>query len=121
MENTVECATYVIDLTQAMLEYRQGLSDEQYEHIITINRRAVEFITSLIHNQSMSLDKFASYLNHDAMSPLTIVIGYSEVLLAGMCGDLPSDYREAIEQVRDCGQMLREDIQEMHTALRELL
>ncbi len=117
----IDHATLIIDISLALIEHRRGLNDSQVASVETIHRRAVEFITSLIHNREMPLNTFASYLNHDARTPLTVIIGYSEVMLSDMLGELSPPYRDAIQQICDCGYILDEDITEMHDTVRQLL
>lgn len=112
MATVGEYATYIIDISEAMLRYKKGLNREQFEHIKTIRRRTIDFITTFMQKQNAPPQEFGSYLNHDALSPITVIIGYAEVLLMGMEGDLPEAYQEALQNVRDCGYYLQEVIEE---------
>ena len=115
--NTVEYGTYVIDLTAAMLEHKQRLNDMQIDQIETIHRRAVQFVTEFLQHENAPLDDLLSYLNHDAMSPITIVIGFSEMLLMEAAGPMPKPFMEAMDEIRDCGYNIRDDIYEMQEEL----
>lgn len=113
MPDTTEYASYVIDLTDAMLDHRRGLNTQQVSHLETINRRAVEFVTTFLLHEKADLDTLYTYFSYDSIQPISIIIGYSEYML--ICSDetmLPA-YREAIEEIRDCGYALRDDMQGM--------
>lgn len=120
METILECGKYVIEITEAMLQHN-GLLPDQNSHVETIHRRAVEFMTDFLYGQQMTVKKFASYLNHDALSPITVVIGYTEMFLMNGFGDMPDGYAEAFEQVRDCGYIIQDEIREMYLAIKELV
>ena len=107
-------SSYIIDLVQAILEHRSGLNAEQTEHMDTMHRCAVDFITQFIEAQEREIEYFRRYLSHDAMTPLTIVIGYAELIVMGTCGELSDPYREAIQQICDSGYILRDLIRDMH-------
>jgi hypothetical protein len=121
MTNTAEYATYIIDLTDAMLNHRRGLSPQQINHLETIQRRAVEFITSFFLHEKADLDTLHNYLSYDAIQPISIIIGYSEYMLIGAAENMLPTYREAVEELRDCGYALRDDIQDMLADLLEFM
>lgn len=121
MAETTEYASYVIDLTDAMLEHRSNLDTQQISHLKTINRRAVEFVTTFLLHEKADLDTLYNYFSSDAIQPISIIIGYSEYML--ICGSetmLPA-YREAIEEIRECGYALRDDMQTMLDELVEFM
>jgi hypothetical protein len=121
MTNTVDYAVYVIDLTDAMLNHRKGLNAQQIDHLGTINRRAVDFVTSFLQHENADLDTLFSYLSHDAMAPIALIIGYSEFMLMGGAGGMLPAYRDAMQEIRDCGYALQEDMQNMMEELQEFM
>lgn len=118
---TVEYGTYVIDLTAAMLEHRNRLTEEQAEQIETVHKRAIQFVTEFLQHENADLDTLLSYLNHDALSPVTIIIGSAEVMVMGMLGKMPKPFMDAIEEIRECGYLLRDDLYDMQRELIEFM
>jgi signal transduction histidine kinase len=110
MASFIHYAVYIIDLTDAMLTNSSGLNEQQVDFIQTIHRRSVQFVTDFLQYENGSLDHYLSYLNHDAMSPLSVIIGYSEFMLMGGAGDIQTEYREAVEEIRNCGHYLRDQV-----------
>lgn len=121
MATTIEYASYIIDLTDAMLNHRRGLNLQQIDHLETINRRTVDFVTSFLLHEKADLDSLFSYLNHDVMQPIAVIIGYSEFMLMGGAGGMMPAYRDAVEEIRDCGYNLQYDVQAMLEELIEFM
>jgi hypothetical protein len=113
MTTTTQCATYIIDLSDAMLNHRQGLSAQQIAHLETINRRTVEFVTEFLLHENSDLDTLFNFLSFQAIQPISIIIGFSEYMLIGGTESMLPVYREAIEEICDCGYSLRDDMQLM--------
>ena len=114
IDEIYDYSSYIIEIAQAILEHTKGLNAEQVEQMEIVHRRAVDFITEFIEAQERELERFRSYLNHDALTPLSIVIGYTELLLMNASGDLGDPYREAVQQIRDNGYVLRDLVREFH-------
>ena len=119
IDDIYEQSTFIIDLSQAVLDHSGGLKKDQVEHLEAIHRRAVEFITEFLQKQSEEIEVFRSYLNHDALSPITIIVGYADMLL--MDTQLADPYREAFQQIRDSGNTLRDLVQEMLDFVMQLV
>ncbi|MBN1608555.1 MAG: PocR ligand-binding domain-containing protein [Polyangiaceae bacterium] len=51
---------------------------------------------------------FLATVSHELRTPLTSVIGYSEMLAAGIAGDLSADQREFVDTIRQKGEQLLE-------------
>jgi hypothetical protein len=118
---TTDYASYVIDLIDAMLNHRQGLNLQQVGHLETIHRRTVEFVTTFLLHEKADLDTLYAYLSYDAIQPISIIIGYSEYMLIYGAETLLPAYREAVEEIRDCGYTLRDDMQNMLEELVEFM
>lgn len=114
MDHIIHYGTNIIDLTQALLDHRHGLTEQQIDQVETMRRRAVEFVTDFYQMQSVPVRRLRRYLNHDALSPVTVIIGYSEVLLMGAVGELTGPYLEAVRQICDLGYALHESLQHLH-------
>jgi hypothetical protein len=113
MTTTTDCASYIIDLSDAMLNHRNGLNAQQISHLETINRRAVEFVTEFLLHENSDLDTLFNFLSHEAIQPISIIIGYSEYMLIGGAETMRPVFREAVEEICDCGYSLRDDMQLM--------
>jgi len=46
--------------------------------------------------------EFASYLNHDAKTPLSVIIGYSELLITEQFGHVNESQYNSLSQILDC-------------------
>lgn len=114
MDHIIQVGTDIIDIALAVLDHPGGINQEQYEHVATIHRRAVDFVTTFYQMQSVQVRKLRRYLNHDALSPITVIIGYSQTLLIGMSGPLSGPYEEAIQEICDRGYYIHEQIQLLH-------
>lgn len=57
----------------------QHLDDKFHSKIEKMSRKMREFVVSYQTYSQLSLGEYLSYLNHDALSPLTIVLGYAEL------------------------------------------
>ncbi len=49
---------------------------------------------------------FLASMSHELRTPMNAVIGFSEMVLDGVYGDVPSEIREAIEEIRKSGEHL---------------
>jgi hypothetical protein len=121
MTNSVEYATYIIDLSMAMLEHRVGLTDAQAQRLQMIHGRAVDFLTEYIQHESSNLIELLDYLGQEALKPLRIIIGCSDMILNGNCGIVQEAYGDAIEEIRECSYIIQNDIEDMHENLQNLL
>lgn len=121
MTSTTEYSSYIIDLCTAMLDNSQGLNKAQVQRVSMIRRQTINFITEYLRHESSSLPDLLYYLDKEASSPLRIIIGCSDMILSGKCGDIQQDYGDAIGEIRDCGYAIHEDIEDMHKHLSELL
>jgi hypothetical protein len=121
MTSTIEYATYIIDLSMAMLEHRIGLTDAQAQRLQMIHGRTVDFLTEYIQHESSNLSELLIYLSQDAQTPLRIIIGCSDMILNGSCGEVQEAYADAIEEIRDCGYIIQNDVEDMYENLQNLM
>jgi hypothetical protein len=121
MNNPIEHATYIIDLTNAMTEQREGLNKEQFHRIGLINHRTVEFVTGYLQNETLSAPALLQYLTQHAQEPLRAVLGNCKKMLSGQCGDMETDYVEAVTEIRDCVYAMVEEIQQLCHDLKEFM
>ena len=121
MAKSVEYGTYIIDLTGAMLEHRRRLEPNQVEHIKLIRNNAVNFVTDYLRHENAPLDRLMKFLSYDAQSSITIIIRACEMLSAGMYGELPGAFKEAIREIGDCGYAMHDDIQTTKEELEQFM
>lgn len=120
MDNVLEYSTRIIDLCDLLVQHQDRLTCDQAEHIATIYRRAVGFITEFMQNQPATIQSIASYLNHDALSPITVMVGYSELMLMGAFGEMDEVVCEVVGYIRDYCQALHEELKDLQTLLVDL-
>lgn len=114
MDVSLEYASQILDITSLVLQHSSGLNCDQKNHVATIHRRAFQFVDDYLNKQSVPVQELRRYLNHDALSPITVIIGYSEVLLMEASGALADPYREAITEINNFGYALLEELKYMH-------
>ena len=121
MPNPIEYATYIIDLTDAMMEHRKGLNAEQFHRIGLINHRAVQFITLFMQKESVSAPALLQYLTEDAQEPLRSIRGNCKKMMSGEYGEFEPDYAEAIQEIYDCVYEMVGDVQQLCRDLKQFM
>lgn len=121
MDVSLEYASQILDITSLVLEHSSGLNRDQKQHIKTIHRRAFQFVDDYLNKQSVPVQELRHYLNHDALSPVTVIIGYSEVLLMEASGELADPYREAVMEINNSGYGLLNELKNMHAQVWEFM
>lgn len=121
MASTVEYGTYIIDLSAAMLDNPGGLTKAQGQRIVMIRRQAVNFLTDYMRHESSSLPNLLAYLSNDATEPLGILINCCNSILDGSCGTVHQNYGEAINEIRECGIAMYEEVEDMQQNLNQLM
>lgn len=121
MSQMIEYGAYIIDLTDAMLEHRQGLNHEQIQRLQMMNRRAVDFVTTFLQHENASAPTLLNYLNHDAQNPLRIIMACSQMLISGNCGQMLPDYTQGVQEIFDCVCAIVEDVQQMRMDLQNFM
>ena len=74
-----EQAHQLIEDIDILLNSTQHLDDSFRNKLDKVSFKMNEFVTEYHTHLTLSISEYASYLNHDALSPLTIVLGYSEL------------------------------------------
>jgi hypothetical protein len=118
MDIIVEYALEMVDISGAILEHRQPLTDVQVEHVEIIHQRGIEFIVTFQEKMGLPVRDLRRYLSHDALSPLTVVVGFTQLILfEARTEPLPEAYMEAFDAIRDYGQALVEEVKTLHEQL----
>lgn len=74
-----ELAEHLIDYIFALENTTQRLDDKYYSKIQKMSQKMTYFYNEYNTHTRLSIEEYVSYLNHDALSPLTIVLGYAEL------------------------------------------
>ena len=114
MDISLEYASQILDITSLVLEHSSGLNNDQINHVAAIHRRAFQFVDDYLDQQAVPVQELRRYLNHDALSPVTVIIGYSEVLLMEASGALADPYHEAVTEINNFGYALLEELKATH-------
>jgi hypothetical protein len=121
MPNPIEYASHIIDLTNAMMEYRQELNEDQFYRINLVNHRAVQFITNYMRKESVSAPALLQYLTEEAQEPLRSIRGNCKKMLAGEYGVFDADYAEAIQEIHTCVYEMVDDIKQLCRDLKQFM
>ena len=121
MAEVVEYASYIIDLSMAMLEHQAALNDKQVHALSIIQQRAVDFLTEYMRHESSALPELLLYLGNLAQNPLKVIINCCEMLLTGQQGLIVDAYAEAFSEISDCADGILAEIQDMHSHLQDLM
>ncbi len=78
---------------------------ESYREVNEKNRKLSEALERL-QELSRLKSNFLATVSHELRTPLTSVIGYSEMLLAGLAGDLNDEQKEYLKTILEKGEAL---------------
>lgn len=117
MAKTVEYASYIIDLTDAMLEQRDVLSNPQIEHLQVIQKHAVRFVNRYFRKEKHSLEALLRFLQREAAQHINIIISYNEVLLMDHLGTFDEAFKEACYEIAECAYELRAEVRQLQRNL----
>lgn len=84
-------------------------------------RRLERAASRRLEQRSQDRAALIASISHELLTPLTSVVGYSEVLLSGDTGDLAAEQRAMLERVASNGDRLLELIEGLLCAARERL
>ncbi|MGB7338348.1 MAG: hypothetical protein WBC91_05585 [Phototrophicaceae bacterium] len=115
MAKIVEYGTYIIDITDAMIEHRRGLTVEQLELLDQINRCAVSFVTACVENENTDLPTLYRFLDHGAPRLITLINHQSEFLLKFR--KLHVSYRDALQNIHQCSVAIQNELTQMKVDL----
>ncbi len=119
MAKVVEYGTYIIDITDAMIEHRRGLSTEQLELLEQINQRAVSFVTACLQNETTDLPTLYRFLNEQAPRLVELIKLHSEFLLKFR--KLHQNYRDAIKNIHQCSLAIKNELKQMKADLNNFM
>lgn len=93
-----------------LLNTTQHLDDKFRTQLHKVAFKMREFITDYHTHFALSVSEYASYLNHDALSPLTIVLGYAELYRSIHADLLTSEQITLLNRVCDMSHTLIENL-----------
>lgn len=111
----IPIAQEIYAITAKLLATRnRPLTEEQHLFIATIHQQADRFCKLVEKFQSelteMRTGKAYHSVGHDLLTPLVSVIGYAEILKAGVGGELGETDHEYVLQILEKGYRLRDNI-----------
>lgn len=80
MNQTIaEQALYLTDTIGLLLDKSQHLDASHLSKLEKMETKMQFFLTEYYKHSALSIAEYASYLNHDALSQLTFILGYAEL------------------------------------------
>lgn len=107
----------IIDYINTLLNSTQHLDDIFRNKLEKVERKMDEFITNYHTHLALSISEFASYLNHDALSPLTVVIGYAELFRSVHAHMLTLDEINLLNEICDKLRLLTDSIRKEYKSI----
>ena len=118
MQNsTLEQAYQLIDQINSLLDSTQHLEDQFRDKIQKIDSKMNEFVTSYNAHSTLPTSEFVSYLNHDALSPLTVVVGYAELFRSVYAQMLTIDDIHLLNHICDSLRLLTEGLRDERNSM----
>jgi signal transduction histidine kinase len=68
--------------------------------------RQLEALNTQLARASQAKSEFLANMSHELRTPMNAILGFTEMILDGIYGDVPAEVRGPIEDVRTCGQQL---------------
>lgn len=114
MDTITDYSVCILDIAVALAEHKAGLTAAQFEQVELIYRRTEDFLYEYMQKSNVTVQELRRYLNHDALSALTVLVASTELMLMNAMGPLEGVYREAVEQLRDYSYALTDEIRNRH-------
>jgi len=68
--------------------------------------RQLETVNSQLARASQAKSEFLANMSHELRTPMNAILGFTEMILDDIYGEVPPDIRGPIQDVRTCGQQL---------------
>lgn len=78
-QTIAEQALYLVDTIGLLLDESQHLEEALLSKLEKMEDKMNFFIAEFYKHSALSVSEYASYLNHDALSQLTFILGYAEL------------------------------------------
>ncbi len=102
----------LIDNINLLLDSTHRLDDNFRAKLEKVAFKMNEFVTNYHSHLTLSVTEFASYLNHDALSPLTVVLGYAELFRSIHAHMLTSDEINLLNTICERLRLLTESLRD---------
>lgn len=103
-------ANQLIEQINILLNTTQHLDDKFRIKLEKVQLKMNEFIADYHAHLALSINKYTSYLNHDALSPLTVVLGYAELFRSIYAYMLTSDEINLLNRICDMLRLLTDSL-----------
>ncbi len=112
-QTITEQAIHLIDTIGLLLDEAQDLDESYLSKLEKMEDKMTFFITEFYKHSALSISDYASYLNHDALSQLTFILGYAELFRsvnAHLLNHTAIDHLNIIcDGTRNLSEILREE------------
>lgn len=106
--------TFLTDVTERKLaDLRIASHKQDLERAVEVRTAELEglnetlaMVVEELKRANLAKDRFMRTVSHELRTPLNSVIGFSEVLLQGLAGELDEEQRRQIRMIRDAGEHL---------------
>lgn len=82
-----------------------------FAHLVSLALENAQLVRELEHANALKSD-FVSVVSHELRSPLNIILGYVDLLVAGDFGEVTDEQRDTLKRIEQQGQQLLEHINE---------
>lgn len=121
MQTLITYTEYILEACDTLLAKRAHLNQEQREKIMGIQRCARDLVSSTQAQAALSNRHLLKYLQQRALSPVSTMIGYSELMYVGMYGNLPEAERDMVQEICHLSYIVRDVIRDEQVTLARTL
>ncbi|PKQ20874.1 MAG: hypothetical protein CVT66_02295 [Actinobacteria bacterium HGW-Actinobacteria-6] len=101
--STIQDVSDRVAAEQELVEHRERLSELVYERTAQLERTYAELETA-----GAAKDRFLANMSHELRTPLNSIIGFSDMLLSGLVGELDAEHDKQISMINNSGKHLLE-------------
>lgn len=105
-----DLACQLIKTIDFLLKISIRLDENHFKKLEMMSHKMRFFLEEYDKHSTMSVNDFASYLNHDALSQLTFILGYAELFRSIHSHELSTDALQYIESICDDTRLLSENL-----------
>lgn len=106
--------TFMADVTERKLaELRLASHKQDLERAVAARTAELEgvnetlaMVVDELRQANLAKDRFMRTVSHELRTPLNSVIGFSDILLHGLAGELADEQRRQVQMIRDAGEHL---------------
>lgn len=117
-------ALHLIDTINLLIDEAQHLEEDYLSKLEKMETKMNFFITEFYKHSALSIQEYASYLNHDALSQLTFILGYAELFRSVnahlLTGEAIAHLNVICDETRTLSENLRQERDKMITQRNQL-